>query len=62
MILDEEPITNRKLATFLLLCQKKGPLETMVQRVAKVKVSNELLPSALYCFKDKMIIHDRYGQ
>lgn len=55
-------IVNRNLATFLLLFQKKRPLETMVQNAAKVKVPNELLPSALYCFKDKMVINDKYGQ
>lgn len=51
---------NRKLATSLLLFQKKG--ETLVQSVAKEKMQNELIPSALYCFKDKMVINDKNGQ
>ncbi|KAF5925454.1 hypothetical protein HPG69_001900 [Diceros bicornis minor] len=54
---------NRELAMCLLFCQNKGLLETMVQKkVAWVKVLNELLPSALYCFKDGTTIDNKYGQ
>lgn len=62
IILDEEPILNRELAMCLLLCQNKGLLEIMVQKVARVKVLNGLLTSVLYFFKDKMTINDIYGQ
>lgn len=54
---------NRKLATSLLLCQNKGLLETMVhKKVARVRVPHEPLSLALYYFKDKMVINDKYGQ
>lgn len=62
ILLDEDSIMNRSLATSLLLFQKKWPLETMVQSVAKGKVPNELLLSALYCFKDKIVTNDKYAQ
>ncbi|KAL1763920.1 U4 tri-snRNP-associated 1 isoform X2, partial [Sigmodon hispidus] len=60
-ILDEEPIVNRGLAAALLLCQNKGLLETTVQKVARVKAPNKLLPSAVYCIEDKMAIDDKYS-
>lgn len=34
----------------------------MVQGIAKVQVPSDLLPSALSCFKDKMVINDKYSQ
>ncbi|KAL1780448.1 U4 tri-snRNP-associated 1 [Sigmodon hispidus] len=60
-ILDEEPIVNRGLAAALLLCQNKGLLETTMQKVARVKAPNKLLPSTVYCTEDKMAIDDKYS-
>lgn len=62
-ILDEEPIVNRGLAAALQLCQNKGLLETVVQKVARVKApNNKVLPSANYCIEDKMAIDDKYSR
>ncbi|KAG9475337.1 hypothetical protein GDO78_003655 [Eleutherodactylus coqui] len=61
-ILDEEPIVNRGLAAALHLCQNKGLLETVVQKVARVKAPNKSLPSAVYCIEDKMAIDDKYSR
>ncbi|KAM4018165.1 U4/U6.U5 tri-snRNP-associated protein 1 [Anomaloglossus baeobatrachus] len=61
-ILDEEPIVNRGLAAALHLCQNKGLLETTVQKIARVKAPNKLLPSANYCIEDKMAIDDKYSR
>ncbi|XP_056383312.1 U4/U6.U5 tri-snRNP-associated protein 1 [Hyla sarda] len=61
-ILDEEPIVNRGLAAALHLCQNKGLLETVVQKVARVKAPNKELPSAVYCIEDKMAIDDKYSR
>ncbi|XP_018426363.1 PREDICTED: U4/U6.U5 tri-snRNP-associated protein 1, partial [Nanorana parkeri] len=55
-ILDEEPIVNRGLAAALHLCQNKGLLETTVQKVARVRGTNKVLPSAVYCIEDKMYV------
>ncbi|KAL1763127.1 U4 tri-snRNP-associated 1 [Sigmodon hispidus] len=60
-ILDEEPIMNRGLSAALLLCQNKGLLQTTMQKVARVKAPNKLLPSAVYCIEDKMAIDDKYS-
>ncbi|XP_073514547.1 U4/U6.U5 tri-snRNP-associated protein 1 [Phyllobates terribilis] len=61
-ILDEEPIVNRGLAAALHLCQNKGLLETTVQKIARVKAPNKLLPTANYCIEDKMAIDDKYSR
>ncbi|XP_075425917.1 U4/U6.U5 tri-snRNP-associated protein 1 [Ascaphus truei] len=61
-ILDEEPIVNRGLAAALALCQNKGLLETTLQKVARVKAPNKVLPSGMYCIEDKMAIDDKYSR
>ncbi|XP_077143607.1 U4/U6.U5 tri-snRNP-associated protein 1 isoform X1 [Ranitomeya variabilis] len=61
-ILDEEPIVNRGLAAALHLCQNKGLLETTVQKIARVKAPNKVLPTANYCIEDKMAIDDKYSR
>ncbi|XP_035869428.1 U4/U6.U5 tri-snRNP-associated protein 1-like [Phyllostomus discolor] len=61
-ILDEEPIVSRGLAAALLLCQKKGLLETTVQKVARVKVPSNAPPSAGHCTEDKTAIGDERSQ
>ncbi|KAL1791518.1 U4 tri-snRNP-associated 1, partial [Sigmodon hispidus] len=39
----------------------KGLLETTMQKVARVKAPNKLLPSTVYCIEDKMAIDDKYS-
>ncbi|XP_043835755.1 U4/U6.U5 tri-snRNP-associated protein 1-like [Dromiciops gliroides] len=60
-ILDEEPLMNRGLAAALLLCQKEGLLETVVQKGARVKAPNKSLPSAVYRIEDKMAVNDKHS-
>lgn len=61
IILDEELIVNRGLVVVLFLCQNKGLLEIIVQKVVWVKVFNKLLFLVVYCIEDKMVIDDKYS-
>ncbi|XP_008314817.1 U4/U6.U5 tri-snRNP-associated protein 1 [Cynoglossus semilaevis] len=61
-ILDEEPIVNSGLAAALLLCTKKGMLDTQMQKVARVKATKGALPNVNYCIEDKMGFDDKYSR